>query len=105
MNALFHLVFFVFFACRHRIQIDSQPVGAQIYRGQTLVGVVPQEITFWWQPFQEDKVELRLLGYRSFMMPLSYPIERVPLDILYFRYDILFGFTPVKHTVIMQKES
>ena len=105
MNVLFHTVFFVFFSCRHRIQIESQPVGAQVYRGQDFVGVVPQEITFWWQPFQEEKVEVRLLGYRPFLIPLSYPFERMPLDILYFRYDILFGFTPVKHTVIMQKES
>jgi len=105
MSALFYSVFFIFFGCRHRINIDSHPIGTQIYRENEFIGVVPQDIVFWWNPFQEEKLELRLLGYRSFPLSLSYPIGRVPLDILYFRYDILFGFTPVKHTIILQKES
>jgi len=104
MSPLFYFVILFFSGCHHRIIVDSQPVGAQIYRGNERLGTVPQEIEFWWVPFQQEKLEVQLLGYRPFSLYLSYPFSRLPLDILYFRYDIIFGFTPVEHTIILQKE-
>lgn len=98
------IVILFFFACHHRIQIHTHPTSVEVYRNTELIGFAPQEISYWWVPFQKNTVELRMLGYRDLVLPLRYPFSRLPADLLHFRYDIIFGFTPVTHTVTLQKE-
>ena len=102
----FVLKFILFlYACHHRVEIVSVPHGAEIYQKNTFIGTAPLEISHWWVPFQKDELDIHLIGYKKFPFYLRYPIHRLPLDILFFRYDIMFGFKPVRHTIILQKES
>jgi hypothetical protein len=79
-------------------------MGAEIYQNDKFIGMAPQEIAHWWIPFKKDDLEIRMLGHHSFPFRLRYPFHRLPADIVFFRYDIIFGFTPVLHTIILQKE-
>ena len=92
------------FACHHRIRIETTPSSVEMYRNSELIGFTPQEIDYWWSPFRKQTLELRILGYRDLVFPLQYPFSRLPIDILLFRYDIIFGFTPVNHRITLQKE-
>ena len=103
---LFLFTFILFFsACHHRVEIVSTPQGAEIYRNNEFVGTTPMEMTHWWVPFKKDEVDIRLIGYRTYPFRLAYPFHRLTLDVLMFRYDVILGFAPVRHTIILQKES
>ena len=105
MNPLL-LIFILFFsACHHRVEILSVPQGAEIYQKNKFIGTTPIEVSNWWYPLQRKELEIHLIGYKKFPFRLTYPFHRVPMDILFFRYDIMFGFTPLRHTIILQKES
>ena len=102
----FILKFILFLsACHHRVEILSLPSGAEIYQNNTFVGTTPMEISHWWVPFQKDDLNIHLIGYKKFPFRLRYPFHRLPLDIVFFRYDRMLGFTPVRHTIMLQKES
>lgn len=105
MNPFIVQCILFFYACHHRVDIVSVPHGAEVYQNNTFIGVTPMELSHWWVPFQNDELSIHVLGYEQFPFRLVYPFHRLPMDVLCFRYDIIFGFKPVQHTILLQKES
>jgi len=51
--------------CAHRVQVSSQPPGAEVrFRGKA-VGTTPCEFTTLWVPLRRMNVQLRLPGQRT----------------------------------------
>ena len=80
-------------ACMHHVQLESTPVGADVYLGEEHLGNTPMELTLWWHPGRKLPLELRLNGYRTLPVRLdrSISLRVVTTELLLFRYQQLLG--------------
>ena len=80
-------------ACMHHVQLESTPVGADVYLGEEHIGNTPMTMTMWWFPGRKLPVELRLNGYRNLPVRLDRGIstQGVLVELLLFRYRTLLG--------------
>jgi hypothetical protein len=90
--------------CAHRVAITSDPMGAQVRRGERTLGATPTEVVVWSIPFSRPKLRLTMPGYRP--MEVELRRDKRPLrrgwELLTFRYRRGLALVPnVHHQVIM----
>ncbi len=100
----FALILLGSLGCAHRVAVSSDPVGAQVHRGQRTLGPTPTELVIWSIPFSRPKLRLTMPGYRPMVVELrkdKKPLKR-SWEFLTFRYKRAFAIVPnVHHQVIL----
>ncbi|MEC7985842.1 MAG: PEGA domain-containing protein [Myxococcota bacterium] len=104
MKLPFFLFILPLFSCRHRVRVVSDPVGAKIFVGERYVGISPQEITQVWWPGKSETLRLEIAGYHTINKTLVYPFFNLGEDLIFFRYDRIFGFKATQKRFYMIKE-
>ena len=100
-----HLLFILpLFSCRHRVQVISEPVGARVFLNNRYVGIAPKEVTQVWWPGKNEKLHLELAGHHLIERPLVYPFFNLGENLIFFRYDKIFGFKASKKKFYMIKK-
>lgn len=90
--------------CAHRVAVSSDPMGAQVRRGEKTLGSTPTEIVVWSVPFSRPELRLTMPGYRPMVVELhkdKKPVRRT-WEFFTFRYKRAFAQVPnSQHQVIM----
>lgn len=96
MHTLFFNILFFFWGCRHQIQIQSTPIGAEVYWKDDMIGVTPLTTTFWWYPGKTIRLNIQYKGYRTLSFPVHSSINsRIILrELVHLKWRQLTGFTP-----------
>ncbi len=79
--------------CRHQVEINSTPYGADVYWNGNNIGKTPFEHTFWWYPTRKLSVTVQYFGYRSSVLDVHRSISPLVIadDIIHFRWLKLVG--------------
>ena len=93
--------------CMHRVIIQSDPPGAQVYAGDKLLGSTPVEVRRWVWPYRKVPVTVRLPEYRPVTVRLDRDLGpfRVMGEVLRLKWRVLIGLKPRRvHEVLMLPE-
>jgi hypothetical protein len=85
--------------CAHRVLVGSDPMGAQVRRGDETIGATPTEIVIWSIPFSRPELWLTMPGYRPMVVQLhkdKKPARRF-WEFVTFRYKRAFAQVPSAH--------
>lgn len=82
--------------CAHTVRIESDPSGASIKRGRTVIGVTPADVSVKWMPFVSIPITLDAPGRRTMVIDLAddMSVWRWTKEGLLFRYGKLSGRVP-----------
>jgi hypothetical protein len=93
--------------CAHRVELTSEPPGAEISVRGRPVGASPVELRVWWVPLGHLPVHAELQGYRDLDLDLQGDLGPVRIlgEILTFRVPRLLGLKPrSSHQVVLVRE-
>jgi hypothetical protein len=89
--------------CAHRVAVNSDPMGAQVRRGDELIGATPTELLIWSVPFSRPSLRLTMPGYRPVELQLrkdKKPVLRA-WELATFRYRRAFALVPNAHHQVL----
>jgi hypothetical protein len=89
--------------CAHRVEIRSEPLGAQVRMRGRAVGATPVEVVLWSVPFAHPEARLTMPGFRGVQINLRR--DRRPLrrfgEFLTFRWRRAFALSPGAHHEVL----
>lgn len=94
-------------SCRHTVEIESAPYGADVYWKDQNIGQTPMEYSFWWYPTRRIPLTVQYFGYRTSVLDVHRSISPLIIadDIIHFRLMRLIGLnTRNTHNAILIPE-
>ena len=93
MFYLYIVILLQTFGCRHKVDIESTPYGADVYWKEENLGKTPMDYTFWWYPGRRIPLSIQYFGYRSSVIDVHRSISPLIVadDIVHFRLLRLLG--------------
>lgn len=90
--------------CAHRVLLQTEPPGAEVYEGGELIGHSPVELrrTMW--PFRKVPITVRMKGHRAVTVRLDRDIGPIRWlgDCLTLKWRRLLGMQPRRvHTLVL----
>ena len=107
MFYLYTVILLQTLACRHKIEIESAPYGADVYWKEESLGKTPMEYTFWWYPGRRIPITVQYFGYRTSILDVHRSISPLIIadDIIHVRVMRLLGLKPRNvHSAVLVPE-
>ena len=107
MFYLYTVILLQTLACRHKIEIESAPYGADVYWKEESLGKTPMEYTFWWYPGRRIPITIQYFGYRTNVLNVHRSISPLIIadDIIHIRIMRLLGLkTRNVHSAVLVPE-
>mgnify|MGYP005677587869 CR=1 FL=1 len=107
MFYLYTVILLQTLACRHKVEIESAPYGADVYWKEESLGKTPMEYTFWWYPGRRIPITVQYFGYRTSILDVHRSISPLIIadDIIHIRILRLLGLTPRNvHSAVLVPE-
>ena len=107
MFYLYTVILLQTLACRHKIEIESAPYGADVHWKEESLGKTPMEYTFWWYPGRRIPITVQYFGYRTSVLDVHRSISPLIVadDIVHLRILRLLGLeTRNVHSAVLVPE-